>query len=648
MAKHPYMQQPNDRSSWEFRVVIPEYLRTQDSGREFKRTLGATYEEALVRYPGIALEWATLRADLERQAEAPDRPQRNHRVVTYKILTTREHGLLDHLVSSWEYRSQDAYDWDVDDGKDGKDGTGLSDEELTAHEADLKQRQQALRNALRRNSAPDWWIEEVEEHLAVSLGIRLHPECADRKAFFLRMAEAELKALRLSLERLNPEENGDGYRATPPKPAGPFDNEPETPADESTLLKAFTIWANLKTRAGGGKTEDEYRGFAERFALYALDAPLERASLAALATLARERQIGRRWLEHVATEQGVQFKTLRKYRSAMSTLFGVAMENGLTDINPFAFRLASLQLRGTPAEERRSDKAARAPFSPEQLERYFGGPLFAGPGFDRRLPAPVTYWFPLLLRFTGARPLEISYLMRDDIVLADETTAAAQAGHGDACWIYIFSDPLGPGGVVRPLKRGVSLRRFPVPQVLLDLGFADYVRAVPRGQWLLPMPVPAAKPQNRARYALTALGDYLKTTLGIREKQLVTYSFRHTVIDEAREAGVPQEVRDNLVGHSEGDHRSKNSGELYYGARWYPAKPLIKAALKLGRAHRLPAGFPSWAEFQQRTPDFSGVVRAPKALPLKRARRVAPSTTTFSASKAARLTTATATSQRMS
>lgn len=609
MPRHPYMQQLKDRSGWTFRVLIPDHLRTPASGREFKRTLGPTYEEALARYPVIALEWATLRADLEQQAAAPDRPHRPHRVVTYKVLTTRERTLLDHLVTSWEYRSLDAYDWDAED---------LSDEELTAHEEDLKERLQALQKGLRRNTPPDWWIEEISEHLAVSLGIRLHPDCADRQDFLLRMADAELKALRLSLVRLT----GEKYHPTPPKPAGPFDDEPDAPDAGPTLLKAFDIWANLKTRAGGDKTENEYRALAERFARYALDAPLERASLAALAALARERQIGRRWLEHEATDRSVQRNTLKKHRSALSTLFSVAISNGLTDVNPFAFRLDSLQLRGTHAEESKSNKAARSPFSPELLTRYFSGPLFAGPGFDRRLPAPVAYWFPLLLRFTGARPLEIGYLMREDIVLAEELTEAGQrAGHGKATWIYIFSDPLGPGGVVRPLKRGVSLRRFPVPQILLDLGFADYVRAIPRGQWLLPMPVAPDNPQNRARYALNALGDYLKTTLGIQEKQLVTYSFRHTVIDEAREVEVGQEVRDNLVGHSEGDHRSKNSGELYYGARWYPAKPLLKAATKLARTHRLPAGFPSWAEFQRRSPDFSGIVRAPRALPPKRRRR---------------------------
>jgi len=590
-----------------------------ESGREFKRTLGPTYEEALARYPGVALEWAEMRVALEHQfAEDPDRPHRPHHVVTYKVLTTRERTLLDHLVTSWKYRSLDAHDWEVDDLSEDE---AESDEQLAAIEADLKERQQALRAALRRNIAPDWFVEEVEEHLAVSLGIRLHPECADRRDYFLRMADAELKVLRLSLERLNPDESGDGYHATPPKPAGPFDDEPDTSADVPTLLTAFDIWANLKTRAGGGKTVNEYRGFAERFAQYALDAPLEHASLAAVASLARERQIGRRWLEHVATDQEVRRPTLRKYRSAMSTLFSVAVDNRLIDVNPFAFRLGSLQLRGTKADEIKSNNEARSPFPPELIARYFGGPLFAGPGFDRRLPASVTYWFPLLLRFTGARPLEISYLMRDDVVLADELTEAGRrAGHGKASWIYIFSDPLGPGGVVRPLKRGVSLRRFPVPQVLLDLGFADYVRAVPRGQWLLPMPVSATNSTNRAWYALTALGDYLRTTLGVGEEQLVTYSFRHTVIDEAREVDVQQEVRNNLVGHSEGDHRSKNAGELFYGARWYPASPLLKAAAKLARVHQLPPGFPGWAEFQQRTPDFSGVVRVSKALPASQSR----------------------------
>ncbi|WP_162493154.1 hypothetical protein [Ralstonia solanacearum] len=84
-----------------------------------------------------------------------------------------------------------------------------------------------------------------------------------------------------------------------------------------------------------------------------------------------------------------------------------------------------------------------------------------------------------------------------------------------------------------------------------------------------------------------------------------------------------KEDRDNLLGHAEGDNRSKNAGEVFYGAQWYPAQPLLDAAAKLDAGHYLPAGFPTWAEYQRRRPDFSKVVRAAKALPPKRGTRMA-------------------------
>lgn len=608
VAKLPYLHQPKDRSGWIFRAAIPHRLRAFAKMSEFKRSLGPTYQEAMQRYHGVALEWAALRDELERMAADAGLPvaDDDSPPVTYKTLTARERKRLDYFISSWGYRSNEAHKQDARD---------LSDDELADYEDGLMKSEQALRACLRRMTPPDWFVVEIEEQLAATLGMRLHPDCPDRQEFLMRVVDVELQALRVNLDRLA----GTAVHPDPPKPG--WAAEDALPVTVKTLFDAFNHWADLKTRAGGEKTVNEYRAFAERFARFALDTTIEHASFTALASLTRERQIGRRWLEHVAASQGVQRKTLKKYRSALSTLFAVAIDNGMTDVNPFAFRLDSLQLRGTQAEEVKGNKEARSPLPSALIDRYFAGPLFHGPGFDRRLPASVAYWFPLLLRFTGARPLELSYLMRDDIVLADDAVSATLAGHGGASWIYIFSDMLGVGSVERPIKKGVSLRRFPIPQILLDHGFADYVRSVPRGAWLLPMPVSANAPENRARYALNALGDYLRTTLGEQNEQYVTYSFRHTVVDEAREAGVPQEVRDNLVGHSEGDLRSKNAGELFYGARWFPAAPLLDAVAKLGAQHRLPPGFPSWAEFQRRTPDFSGVTRTDKALPLKQPRK---------------------------
>jgi len=70
MAKKPYMYQPKDRSGWIFRVVIPARLRPfHADGREFKRALGATFEEALENYPSRALEWAQLHTRLRELAD---------------------------------------------------------------------------------------------------------------------------------------------------------------------------------------------------------------------------------------------------------------------------------------------------------------------------------------------------------------------------------------------------------------------------------------------------------------------------------------------------------------------------------------------------------------------------------------------------
>ena len=288
----------------------------------------------------------------------------------------------------------------------------------------------------------------------------------------------------------------------------------------------------------------------------------------------------------------------------MATVFQCALEADLMPHNPFAeVSLDGLALKGTAAQHAKAGKSARLPFSSAQLEQYFSGPLFAGPGFHVDLPASVAYWFPLMLRLTGARPVEISYLMRDDI-----------AQHDNSTWLYIFRDDVrAPDGTARRTKHDVSVRRVPLPQVLLDLGFMDYVSSVSHGQWLFPLEVPNVEEPNRPTYTLEALGDYRRITLGITDRRVVTYSFRHNIVDELRAAGIEAGTRDAFVGHAQGNAFDKNSGEIYYGHRWYPAAPLVDAVQRLFPTNPLPAGFPSWDEFVNASPDFHGVDRPPRA-----------------------------------
>lgn len=595
VARRPYLQQPKDRSSWIFRAAIPQHLRPFCGGlREFKRVLAPTYAEALERYDAIAHEWATLRARLKELAGSETVGQTSSYVptATYKVFTARETKLLEHFIDTWEYRSLSAHNEDVKD---------LSDEELAEQERLLQQRLSDLKAALRRLEPPAWFVKEMEEQLEVVLSMRLHEDFPDRREIFLRLMNMELQALNKNLDMLS----GKAFHGLPERLPEPVLAQAPSAAGK-TMLDAYEKWSNRRTRDGSGKTEAEYRTFAEDFCTFALQRSMAIASLKALAALPG---IAEAWLVHLAKTRGIKQRTLMKRRSALSTLFGVARSAGWIDHNPFHVRMDHLELKGTVADIRQGNKEARCPFTLDVLEKYFSGPLYYGPGFDRRLPAPVAYWLPLLMRFAGARPLELAFLTREDI-----------AFHEDAWFIYIFSSLKGPGGLDRPTKTGVSYRRIPVPAKLIALGFIDYIQSVPAGQWLFPMPVSRPKPMNRSAYALNALGDYLRTTLEVEDKQMVTYSFRHTIVDEARDSGVPKEARDALLGHEEGDHRDKNSGELFYGARWYPSKPLKRAMARLEKQIVLPKGFPTWAEFLKRTPDFAGVKRAPKAHPPKRPR----------------------------
>lgn len=596
VARKPYLQQPKDRSNWVFRAAIPERLRPFCGGlREFKRVLAPTYAEALERYDAIANEWTTFRARLNELAGSDVAGQASNNVptATYKILTARERKLLEHFVASWEYRSLSAHNEDVKD---------LSDEELAEQERLLQQRLSDLKSALRRLEPPAWFVKEMEEQLEVVLSMRLHEDLPDRRDIFLRLMNMELQALNKNLDMLS----GKAFHGLPERLPEPVIAQ-APPALGKTMLDAYEKWNNQRTRGGDGKTESEYRTYAENFCDFALQRSMATASVKALAA---QPGIAESWLVHLARSLDIKRPTLKKRRSALSTLFGIAKSAGWVDHNPFSnVRMDHLELKGTVADVRQGNKETRSPFTPPVLAAYFSGPLFDGPGFDYRLPAPVAYWFPLLLRFVGARPLELAFLTREDV-----------AFHEGAWFIYIFSSLKGPGDVARPTKTGVSYRRIPVPAKLIALGFIDYIESVPERQWLFPMHVPRNKPTSRSVYALNALGDYLRTTLEVRDPLLVTYSFRHTVIDEARDADAPQEARDALLGHQEGDNRQKNAGEMFYGARWYPAKPLKRAMAQLEKSISLPKGFPTWAEFLKRTPDFVGVNRAKKAPAPKRPR----------------------------
>jgi integrase len=90
----------------------------------------------------------------------------------------------------------------------------------------------------------------------------------------------------------------------------------------------------------------------------------------------------------------------------------------------------------------------------------------------------------------------------------------------------------------------------PVHPALVRLGFIDYVEMQRAGGRLFPEIKPGPR-GNLSHYPSRFWQRYLKR-IGTKRKGLALHSFRHTFIDECRRAGVPKEVIQGLVGHSDG------------------------------------------------------------------------------------------------
>lgn len=141
-------------------------------------------------------------------------------------------------------------------------------------------------------------------------------------------------------------------------------------------------------------------------------------------------------------------------------------------------------------------------------------------------------WGALLGLYTGARLREIAQLDVADI-----------RHEGDIWYLDINGD--GPN---KSLKTPAAKRRVPVHSDLIRLGFLDWVAAKPEGQRLfLSFTFNAKEGYGRN------LGRWFNTVflpgLGMKESGLVFHSLRHTMVTRLAQAGVPEPLFQEIVGH---------------------------------------------------------------------------------------------------
>ena len=147
---------------------------------------------------------------------------------------------------------------------------------------------------------------------------------------------------------------------------------------------------------------------------------------------------------------------------------------------------------------------------------------------------PWRYWIPLLGRYTGARLEELCQLRTDDFV----------EQQGILC---IRIDDSSEG---QNLKNASSRRMLPVHPSLIELGLLRHVESVRAsgGHRLFPELEPV---RGKLGHAPSKWFGRYKAKRGIDDSKKTFHSFRHTLIDDLRDAGVQDSLIKRIVGHED-------------------------------------------------------------------------------------------------
>lgn len=244
-------------------------------------------------------------------------------------------------------------------------------------------------------------------------------------------------------------------------------------------------------------------------------------------------------------------KTLLQHQSMLSARWTQAGKRGKVD------REAPNPFKDHDTKRPRKKKDPKG-FSADELKAIFSLPVFTAG--DRPLggKGEASYWVPLILLFTGARPEEIAQLIVSDIHQDRETKH----------WLLSITDegdhPYKGSRSLKTEDRGAGPRTFRLPQPLIDLGLLAYRKELIRAGEVALFPKLRTKGARLKLYA--GLGEwwsgYLKENgvhLAGTGRQPMR-ELRHTWSTAARKARVPREVMAYIQGHALDD---ATSGEDY-------------------------------------------------------------------------------------
>ena len=361
---------------------------------------------------------------------------------------------------------------------------------------------------------------------------------------------------------------------TPPMPAAPTksldsDNGPQHVTDESFDAIANAILANPREAISPSTRQGAQT--ALRFLMEALGhvkpAALTRRAVTEWLDLMAQRPARLPRAQRAATlrELATLYAdrpevprlspvTLDHHVGAVGTLWHKACVAGTIDENlPNPFKG-----RKSPSGPRRRRAVG---FTLAELHAVFALPIFTHGERPKRGRGEASYWLPLLLLWTGARPEEIAQLLVADVAKASDSGR----------WLLTITDagthPIKGHQSLKTSKRDSGVRTFPLPSPLIDLGFLDYLAWLGASEERALFPRLTIK--NARNLLFPTFGEWW--SIYVREHGAIpagggrqpSREFRHSWATAARASGIPRDAREYLMGHrAAGATANEGYGEM--------------------------------------------------------------------------------------
>lgn len=228
----------------------------------------------------------------------------------------------------------------------------------------------------------------------------------------------------------------------------------------------------------------------------------------------------------IPPEKCLSSKTIQGRLANLHTYFAWLQQCRLIAINPFeAVKIEVIS---------ESYKAYQIP----ELNEIFSSKLYKDSKYRAKYGGQSKWWLLVLGLFTGARLGELIQLQLEDVTEEDG----------------IFSISVNDEGPDKTVKTAAGIRKFPVPPIILELGFAEYLQVVKsRGseRVLDGFSMSDRKPSDSGS---KWYGNYKKNLSAsiANDKKKVFHSFRHTMIQAALQCGADLTKLQCIVGHEPG------------------------------------------------------------------------------------------------